>query len=238
MLATAVVPSFIASDDDIRFDYSIGGGALLDLGTYPVAALRAAFGAEPIECIDAKQTRMAPPRDQCDHTFHARFSFPNGGVGEVDGTLRAPNKPFTLPTITVTHKPVAAPEEEKEEGIQVSRVRKVIFCNFMLAPHYHRIDVVDEFEMTKRGSSMVMKRFHRTEKKKAYTFKEMGGDQPGEVYWSSYRHMLEQFVNKVKGREGTGLFISHEDSIGQAKALDMVYNKSGLGARPTSTFNI
>jgi predicted dehydrogenase len=232
VLATAVVPSFIAKDDDIRFNYNIGGGALLDLGTYPVAALRGVFGAEPTECIDAQLIRMATPRDRCDHTFHARFSFPNGGVGEVDGTLRAPNMRFSLPTVTVTHKPVAAPEEEKEEGTKVTRTRKVIFYNFMFSPHYHRVDVIDEFEMIK-GSPKFIKKFTREERKKAYTFKEMGGDQPSELYWSTYRHMLEQFVNKVKGREGSGVFISHEDSIAQARALDMIYEKSGLGPRPT-----
>lgn len=234
-VATALLPSaIIANDDDIRFDYSLGGGALLDLGTYTVAAIREAFGTEPNECVEAELTRMAAPRDRCDHTFQARFSFPNGGIGEIKGTLRGPNTQLSLPTLTVTHSPVAAPEEEKEEGTNVTRTRKVIFHNFMFSPHYHRIDVEDEFEVWK-GSSIV-KSFTRKDFKKAYTFEEMGRNHPSETYWSTYRYMLEQFVNKVKGSEGTGVFISHEDSISQAKALDMIYTKSGLGPRPSSKF--
>lgn len=234
ILAKAAIPSFIIKDDDIRFKYDLGGGGLMDLGTYPVMALRETFGTEPTECVDAKLTKMAPPQDQCDHTFYAKVTFPNGGVGEVDGTLRASNVSFSLPSVTVTHKPVPAPEEEKE-GVKATRTRKVIFYNFMLSPHYHRIDVEDEFEVT---SSKSVRKFTRKESKKAYTFKEMDVDHPGEVYWSTYRHMLEQFVNKVKGREGTGKFISHADSIAQAKALDMIYEKSGLGVRPTSKYRV
>ncbi|KAB5566579.1 hypothetical protein GE09DRAFT_739509 [Coniochaeta sp. 2T2.1] len=37
-------------DEDFRFDYGRGGGALLDLGTYHVACLRAVFGGEAEEC--------------------------------------------------------------------------------------------------------------------------------------------------------------------------------------------
>ncbi|PQE10514.1 hypothetical protein CJF31_00009252 [Rutstroemia sp. NJR-2017a BVV2] len=233
-LATAMVPSFVAKDDDIRFNYEIGGGALLDLGTYPVAALRVAFGAEPTECVDAKMTPMAPPREKCDHTFHAKYSFPNGGIGEVDGTLRAPNRLFPLPAITVTHKPVPTPEEEKEEGTEVLKTRKVIFYNFMFSPHYHRVDIEDTFEV-KQGTNIV-RTFTRKEKKKAYTYEEAGLHQPGEIYWSTYRYMMEQFVNRVKGREGNGLFISPDDSISQARALDLIYTKAGLGHRPSSKY--
>lgn len=233
-LATVVIPSFIAKDNDIRFDYDIGGGALLDLGTYPVAALRAAFGAEPTECVDAKMIPMAPPREKCDHTFYAKFSFPNGGAGEINGTLRAPNRPFPLPAITVTHKPVSAPEEGKEEGTQVIKTRKVVFYNFMFSPHYHLIEIEDKFEM-KRGSNVV-ETFTRNDWKKAYTYEEAGWHQPSENYWSTYRYMLEQFVHRVKGREGNGMFISPDDSIGQARALDLIYTKAGLGPRPGSKF--
>ncbi|KAH8885998.1 NAD(P)-binding protein [Thozetella sp. PMI_491] len=233
ILGTSIVPFFVAKDDDIRFNYDIGGGALLDLGTYPVAAIRDAFGTEPIECTEAQLTRMAPPREKCDHTFHAKLSFPNGGVGEVNGGMRASATSFSL-KVTVTHQPVAAPEEEKEKGIKVTRTRKVIFHDIIFSQNYHRIDVVDEFEAT-RGSKTT-KKYSKTEHKKAYAFREMGVDQPGEPFWSTYRHMLEQFVNRVKGREGTGIFISHEDSIAQARALDMIYNKSGLGPRPSSNF--
>ncbi|KAI4597863.1 hypothetical protein KJ359_004140 [Pestalotiopsis sp. 9143b] len=236
VVADAPIPSFVAADDDIRFDYSIGGGAVLDLGTYPTAALRETFGTEPTECFKADLVPMAPPREKCDHTFSASFKFPNGGVGEMKGTLRSPLKDFYFSTITVEHKTVPAPEEEdaKQDGVEVTKTRKVIFWNFMFPNHYHRIDVIDDFEVKKGGS--VVKKYTRKDFKKAYTWKEMGWTQNSEQYWSTYRYELEEFVNKIRGTKGSGKFISNEDSISQARALDMIYTKSGLGPRPSSKF--
>jgi predicted dehydrogenase len=236
-IAKAMVPNWVLSDDDIRFDYSLGGGTLLDLGTYPLASIRDAFSTEPEECIDAKMTPMAPPREKCDHTFYAKFRFPNGGIGEVDGSVHAPATHFSLPTITVTHKPVPALEEEAKEasdkGADMTRTRKVTFGNLLWPTYYHYVTVEDKFEIRDAGSSKVKREYTKTETKKAYTFREMGRDAAGETHWSTYRYMLEEFVNKIKGRKGSGIFISHEDSIAQSRALDMIYEKSGLGLRPT-----
>lgn len=232
-IATAIVPSYIARDTDIRFDYSISGGALLDLGTYPLAAIRDAFGAEPEECVDAKLTPMAPPREKCDHSFYAKFKFPNGGVGEVEGTLRGRKTRLELPGIVVTHRPVAAPEEANV-GEEVMRTRKVTFVNLLWSTNYHYVTVEDKFEIRDSDSSMVKREYTKTETKKAYTFREMGRDVSGEIHWSTYRYMLEEFVNRIKGREGSGVFIENEESVKQARALDMIYEKSGIGVRPTS----
>lgn len=53
----------------------------------------------------------------------------------------------------------------------------------------------------------------------------------------SFRYQLEQFVNRVKGRE-TQYWVSKEDSLLQTKMIDMAYEKSGLGVRPTSEFKV
>jgi hypothetical protein len=54
----------------------------------------------------------------------------------------------------------------------------------------------------------------------------MGLDAAGEIYWSTYRYMLEDFVNKIKGRKGYGVFVSNEESIAQSRALIMIHEKS------------
>ncbi|PRP74423.1 hypothetical protein PROFUN_06552 [Planoprotostelium fungivorum] len=48
--------------------------------------------------------------------------------------------------------------------------------------------------------------------------------------WTTYRYQLEEFVNAVRGRE-TSRWITAEDSIGNMKWIDEVYEKSGLGRR-------
>lgn len=211
---------------------------MMDLGTYPLAAVREAFGAEPAACIEAN-LKSAPNLDQrCDASFHAKLSFPNGGIAEIKGGLRGPNLSLGFPTVTVTHKSVLTTDHEEKlhEDSEVRKIRKVTFVNFMFSPHYHRIDVEDEFVVTKKGSSATIKKFTKKETKKAYTWKEMGKHLPSEPWQSTYGHMLEQFVNKIRGNEGSGIFISADDSVAQMKALDSIYERSGLGLRPTSKY--
>jgi hypothetical protein len=46
--------------------------------------------------------------------------------------------------------------------------------------------------------------------------------------------MLEEFVNKIKCREGSGVWMPHEDSIHQLEMIDSAYAKAGLPIRPSS----
>lgn len=198
--------------------------------------MRTVLGVEPEACVEADLQRMPPPHERCDGNFRARFRFPGDVIGEVEGGLRGPNFSLAWPALTVQHRAVPVTGAEVEEGTEAKRTRKVVFVNFMGAPIYHRVDIEDEFVVTKKGTEEVVRKYVKRETKKAYTFREMGEDHPGETYWMTYRHELEQFVNRIRGREGTGVFVSHEDSIGQMRALDMIYEKSGLGLRPTSEY--
>jgi hypothetical protein len=78
-----------------------------------------------------------------------------------------------------------------------------------------------------------------TEKKseKAYKWPE-DRKAPGDPGWTTYRHQLEQFVNRVKGREGSGIWVSCEDSVKQMEMIDSAYTKSGMDLRPTSSFQL
>lgn len=239
------VPSWLFGSDNIRFQYDLAGGATMDVGTYSIASLREAFGAEPTECILANLERMPPPNEKCDGTFHTQLRFPNGGVGEIKGGLRGGRAPWSwsFPTIKVTHRPVAVAAEDHglsgvSEGAEVKKKRTVTFVNFLLSPHYHRIDIEDEYVVKTpgNGSQDSKRTVIKRETKKAYSWKEMGRDLPGEPWQSTYGYMLQEFVDKIQGREGSGIWVSGEDSIAQMKAIDMVYEKSGLGLRPTSDY--
>lgn len=217
----------------------------MDLGTYPLAMTREAFGTDPTECIQAQLDPMAAPREKCDKHYRVQLRFPNGGVGEIVGGLRGPSwqfSPTRVAIITVTHKPVLVVEggsaTAANDHEETRKTRTVTYTNFLLPSVYHSVDIVDEFVVTKKDQpDKVVRRSTKKETKKAYTWREMGIDQPGQPWESTYLHMLGQFVNKIRGREGSGIFISHEDSIAQAKALDMIYEKSGLGRRPASKYH-
>jgi len=55
----------------------------------------------------------------------------------------------------------------------------------------------------------------------------------GHKHWSTYRYQLEAFVSKVRGRE-PACWVTNEESIMQMETIDAMYEKSGMGPRPTS----
>lgn len=75
------VPRFVFGPEDIRYNFELGGGALMDLGAYTASTLAHIFGAVAEECLSCETSAHADTDPRCDRSFHARFRFPNGGVG-------------------------------------------------------------------------------------------------------------------------------------------------------------
>jgi len=63
---------------DIRARDDVGGGALLDLGVYPVNAARYLFDQEPIEAFAYAEVGGDERFSNVDHTVMALLRFPNG----------------------------------------------------------------------------------------------------------------------------------------------------------------
>ncbi len=231
--SVAKVPSFAFSKDDIRFNYDLAGGAMMDLGTYQMSVLRGICGAEPEECLECDVRKCPPPHDLCDEAAKVKFRFPGGVVGEAEADLKAGMFAVSLPRVIVTHKAVPVADEKLPAGQEKVRIRKIIFENYMLSVLWHRIDIEDEFILRNTDGGAVLRRWTEKQSKKAYTFKDVGIDQPGEPFWASYRHQLEQFVDHIRGRAGSGVWVDGEDSIAQMKMVDMAYEKAGLPLRPT-----
>jgi len=232
-----IFPSAMFTKDNIRWRYELGGGAMMDAGTYLFSTLRQVFGAEPEECVECAATRCPQPYELCDAGASGSFRFPGGKVGAFRLDLQAGLTQFGLPRVTVTHRPVAVADDSLPAGQEKTRTRRLVLNNFMVSGFWHRIDVEDEFVVRDTETDRVLRRWKTSEAKKIYTWADAGvADQPSEPYWTSYRHMLEQFVNRIRGREGSGVWVEHEDSIAQAKMIDMAYEKSGLPVRPTSNF--
>jgi predicted dehydrogenase len=222
--------------EGIKFDYNMGGGNILDLGTYPIKAVRQIMGAEPEECTACNVRIPPPPYELCDEAADMSFRFSGGRVADIVTDLRA--SVTTMPTfkISVLHNEVAMENRELPPAQTQSRVRRITLHNFLVAAMWHRIEIEDEILVRERQGGGIVKRSMQKHSKKVYTFKDAGIDQPSEPYWTSYRHQLEQFVNRIRGRDGSGLWVSNEDSLAQAKMIDMAYEKSGLPLRRTSEF--
>lgn len=146
----------------------------------------------------------------------------------------------TFPTfnISVRHKKVKLEDMTLPKEQTKSKVRELSMSNFLISSFWHRIDIVDEYAIRNETNEKDLKKWTVKQCKKVYTFKDAGIDQPSEPFWSSYRHLLEQFVNRVRESQGSGLWVDHEDSIAQARMIDVAYEKSGLLLRPTRKFRL
>jgi hypothetical protein len=123
---------------------------------------------------------------------------------------------------------------------QTHTVARTVTCwNFVAPVIWHWIDGVDGHFVREEASGKVVKKWTVKESKKAYAWGEElkaqeGTVRVGEEYWSSYRYMLEEFVNRIKGRQGSGVWVDGQESINGMAMTDKAYKKSGLPLRPTS----
>ena len=58
--------------EDIRFEYGLAGGALMDMGFYPVTAARFVMGGEP--AVTEAEARIGPPEIDIEMNAHLAFS--------------------------------------------------------------------------------------------------------------------------------------------------------------------
>jgi predicted dehydrogenase len=237
--AYSMIPWWGTGKDDIYFNYQLAGGSMMQMGTYNFAALRDVFGADPEECLSCDTKSYTEGiHNKCDYDFTAKFRFPNGGIGEAYSTLKGPTI-WTPSYTTVTLREVVVPDNSLPSSQQKVRSREVTIHGYVHGIFWHRVDVKDKYEIRSKEESMrVVKKWEEKKSHKIYTWKDAGTEfahLPGEDWWMSYRHQLEQFVNRVKGRK-TQVWVTGDDSLAQMKMLDMAYEKSGLGRRMTSSF--
>jgi predicted dehydrogenase len=241
-------PKYMFNSQDNRFNYDLAGGACMDMGCYNISILRQIFGAEPVKCTSAIP-RFGPAGwdPKCDQAMKATWEFPNGGTGEMDADLAKrfeslPIIPYsTIPRCMVRFKNEAVDETDAQPGeTPTVKQRTITFFGTVMASHWHRIDISDEFEK-KAPSGEVLKKWTETSSRKAYGWGDLLPDEgitrAGDDWWDTFRCQLEEFVNRVKGRPGSGVWVEPDESIKLMEMVDGVYEKAGLPLRPTSIYN-
>lgn len=236
----SMIPWWFVNKDHIHFNYNLAGGTMMGMGTYNFAALRLIFGAEPEECISADVKAFTEGvHHDCDYEFKAKFRFPNGCIGEAFSTLQGPT--IWHPSYArVTHRQVEVEDKSLPLSQKKFVTREVTLHGFIHAIFWHRLDIKESFEIRDKDTGRVVSKWNQKRWQKAHTAKDAGVDLANvesETYWMSFRYQLEAFVNRVKGRE-TAYWVDREDSVRQMQMVDMAYQKSGLGVRPTSKFQV
>jgi len=116
------------SKDDIRYNFDLGGGALMDMGVYPISAVRSVLSSEPTEVLSA--THKAHPGDKrVDGATDAALAFSNGMTAEIGCDLQMSWYFAIVPKWPVLHITVQL------EGGEIS------MFNFPAPQIYHSITV-------------------------------------------------------------------------------------------------
>lgn len=246
----------VVPHDDIRWRYDLAGGAMMDFGTYTVSCLRQILREEPSEVVETEWQGVpglqSDPVDgqQIDQAMKVTYRTGSGATGTMVADLSTsggwPLLPAswtkTLPSIgwpkceaELGEKEVVSSESDDGERHFVSR--KVTLWNHLAPSVYHRIDVEDTHSIRRDGT--LLKTWKETRNLKSYSWPS--GDKQayaGEDWWSTYHYQLHEFVNRIKGRQGSGTWVDGDDSIKQMEAIDRTYEKAGMKLRPTSKFEL
>lgn len=234
---------------------------MLDFGTYPMSIIRSVLRSEPSD-LSAKPRVVEFPGikdgEDVDEAIQVRFDTKSGAVGSMFADLRATCQAGFLPEswkklipgfglpkceVECLEREFESPTEPRSAATTNSCgrcfvKRRITFWNYIMPSIYHRIDIEDEYVV--RQKDQVLRRWKDVQYVNAYTWPN--GDERGngreKVWWTTYFYQLEEFINRIKGRRGSGIWIDGEESIKQMEAIDLVYEKAGMKVRPSTGFQL
>ncbi|KAH9967538.1 NAD-P-binding protein [Russula dissimulans] len=212
--ATLALPSGFVKDNDIRMVYDLGGGAMMDLGCYPLSVSRYLAGVDPTKVISAKAD-IHPKFPQVDLGTTATLAFPTrgGSTGPAEGLTATLSAHFRLPARW------GFLPQWPSTFVRVTGTRGTVELNNLPGPWiYHYITV----ESSEREGGPLRK---RTEKRY------------GNLGWTTYRYQLEAFIDKLRGRNPEH-WLDAQDSIANMQWIEAIYKETGLGSRPASTAEV
>ncbi|KAH9847871.1 NAD-P-binding protein [Lenzites betulinus] len=204
----SVLSGLFFQKDDIRFQYDLGGGATMDMGVYPLAAMRFLTGVESDAPEVTKATALGQPQTtRIDRGMHVTYALPSSITGETYVDFAMPGwGPFGL----FPRMPKLSVRVALEGG-------DIEFFNYPLAGAYHWIKV-----KPRKGSA-------RTEK--AYKHP----DGKGEASWTTYRYQLEAFVDKVRGRTPQ-FWTDQKTTISALETVGRIYAAANMPPRIKSSY--
>lgn len=149
------MPAGFFGRDDIRWEFDLAGGALMDIGSYRVACLRDLFGAEP-EGVLGVEVRLHGNDKRVEEGIKAWYRFPGGGVRSIDGSISQRHEGWWS---------FQAGNEEVRP-----RRRTVTMWAFPGVHYWHSIVYLDQHTIRRKSDGNVVKSWERKEYKTAYTW--------------------------------------------------------------------
>ena len=227
---TMLLPSAMFKDDDIRYDYSLGGGALMDLGCegyyfFQKDDTKLTFEklGYAMSCIQYLSSSMEASVASATHEPFVPHSVPADYVRNVDRRTDAKLELADGVTASLAcdlGMPAIwgfIPRFPQIKVVVDCEIGSIEMFNFVLPTLYHTITVKI------RGGHTRVEKMYQGKK--------------GEEWWTTYRFQLEALVDRVRGRE-TDTWLTKEESVVVMEWIEKVYDKTGMGSRPRSSYMI
>lgn len=233
--ASLALPKGMVPPNDIRLDFGLAGGSLMDCGTYAIRALRETFGQEPLKCSEARTRSRIGGDERIDEAMSASWNFPNGGSGSVQADMiltggypipwfTGKRPSFKFPVCWAKHREVKVDDDRIANEEEHVLTKTVTFWNYVMPSIWHRIDVLENHVIRNRLDQSAVKQWEEKKFLKHY------GEN---LSWMTYRYQLEEFVDLIRGKSERDVQQYSESSINQMRVIDSGYEKAGLPLRPS-----
>ncbi|KAJ3168383.1 hypothetical protein HDU87_001182 [Geranomyces variabilis] len=196
----------IFGKDDIRFDYALGGGINMDLGTYACSALRFMLDAEPLRVTSATPTTLVRP--DVDGEMAATLDFPDGVAASYVVSMVRPWISF-----------VCSGLEGMKPMLEIKGDKGTLSLSVFVLPQLlHKLTVVPTTTTTITADDATQ-----------HVAETVYGEGGNTTYWYS----LRAFAARIRGAEEPEpqYWIPLEWSVKNQRCVDMVYEKAGLRVR-------
>lgn len=107
------------------------------------------------------------------------------------------------------------------------------------APASCRVTVDDKFVVRNEATGVESNHGETHTVMKPYKLRDAGIDRFSCEYWSAPRFMLQEFVNRLKGRlqDGSQVWVTGNQTLGIMKMIEMAHQWAEWALPPTSPFN-
>jgi hypothetical protein len=166
--------------------------------------MRYLAGADPTSVISTNVIPANATNSNVDRSTTATLAFPDDVIGTLTCDLAIPPSYGFIPAL-----PSISAKVECTQG-------SVELTNFIMPNLWHSISVqkIDGKE-------------NKLRKEKVYTFQDAKMEGKGEDWWPTYRHQLEAFVDKLRGRSPQS-WVEQADSVCNMVWIEKIYAKVNI----------
>ncbi|KAM5464008.1 hypothetical protein MauCBS54593_007184 [Microsporum audouinii] len=200
---------------DIRWQYDLGGGSLMD-ESYALSFTRYALQSKRPKQVLSAAARPSKADGRVDAAMHALLLFEDDAGNPITSRIYTDLSRSKLCGVLPRVWELPSIEVETDAAI-------IYFYNAMMPHIYHYISITDkrtgitEYKTQSSGGPIWGERWTT-------------GGKGGKSYWSTYRWQLEAFVEKVRGKEPI-CWVPWEDTVIQMECIDEIYKKAGMPVR-------